>query len=276
MRFSCAQLKFLTQSHVRVLVAVEMGSKNHEVVPRDLISKISKTSCNLDSTITDLVRQDLLKRGHDAPYEGYSLTYTGYDNLALSALCKQGVLCAVGSVIGVGKESDVYLGETPGGRVVVVKIHRLGRTCFKAVKRSRSYHGPRRHASWMYLSRISAEREYELMGKLEAIPIPAPIAANRHIVVMEYLSNYTPLYKIVKLHNREAIKLALLEILERLREQGWAHGDYNEFNIMVRNDFKKVKIIDFPQMVRVEDERAEEYLARDRGAIERYFAAAQL
>lgn len=42
--------------------------------------------------------------------DGYKLTNTGYDFLALKALCLHGVVGAVGNQIGVGKESDVFIG----------------------------------------------------------------------------------------------------------------------------------------------------------------------
>jgi RIO kinase 2 len=46
---------------------------------------------------------------HDnTKYDGYRLTSLGYDYLALKALVSRGAVTAVGSQIGVGKESDVF------------------------------------------------------------------------------------------------------------------------------------------------------------------------
>ena len=42
--------------------------------------------------------------------DGYRLTILGYDYLALKALCTRNVVGSVGNKIGVGKESDVYVG----------------------------------------------------------------------------------------------------------------------------------------------------------------------
>ena len=42
------------------------------------------------------------------PYDGYRLTFKGYDYLALKALTKRGAVAAVGIQIGVGKESDIF------------------------------------------------------------------------------------------------------------------------------------------------------------------------
>ena len=45
----------------------------------------------------------------------------------------------MGRKIGVGKESDVYMGQGPGGEEVVLKFARLGRTSFRSIKRNRDY-----------------------------------------------------------------------------------------------------------------------------------------
>ncbi|KAI5180514.1 RIO kinase 2 [Nematocida sp. AWRm80] len=273
MRFTCTQLKFLSSSHFRVMLAIEMGSKNHEAVPVDLITKIASVKCNIHSIITDLVKQKFAKRIPDIGYEGYSLTYTGYDNLALYALSKEGVLSGMGTKIGVGKESDVYLGTAPDNSLVCVKIHRLGRVCFKTVKNNRDYHQNRKHASWMYLSRLSAEREYEYMHLLlNKVPIPKPISHNRHIIIMEYLSNYTTLSKIPRSNTLPSgLMSSLLTALDTIRDLGYSHGDFNEFNIMIRNDCKKFKVIDFPQMIPINDPKSQEYYQRDLQCIKTYF-----
>ena len=52
--------------------------------------------------------------------------------------CMQQVT-GLGRKIGVGKESDVYMGQGPGGEEVVLKFARLGRTSFRSIKRNRDY-----------------------------------------------------------------------------------------------------------------------------------------
>ncbi|OAG29566.1 RIO kinase 2 [Nematocida displodere] len=272
MRFTCEQIKFLSPEHFRVLLAIEMGSKNHEAVPVDLIAKISNAKCSISNVITDLIKQNLVKYIPNTVYEGYALTYTGYDNLALYALKKEGVIAGVGTKIGVGKESDLYLGQAPDKKLICVKIHRLGRICFRTVKNNRDYHQNRKYTSWMYLSRLSAEKEFEHMQILQkTVPMPLPIAQNRHVVIMEHLTNYTALSKVLKSTLPKGLKPTLLGIMEDIKELGYIHGDYNEFNIMLRNDGKKVKIIDFPQMIPTTDHKAQEYYQRDRECIETYF-----
>lgn len=256
------------------MLAIEMGSKNHEYVPLDLLLKIANVKCNISTVLKDLVKQAFVKVPQHTAHFGYALTHTGYDNLALHALSKEGVLQGMGVKIGVGKEADVYTGVAPNGQVVCVKIHRLGRTSFRTVKMNRDYHMHRKHTSWMYLSRLSAEREFAHMQSIyQSIPTPVPISQNRHIVVMEYLENYTALSKIPNPLSvlPKDLKNVLVAILDALYSFGYAHGDFNEFNIMIRKDFKQVKIIDFPQMVTTEHSKAKEYYKRDMMCIDKFF-----
>jgi RIO-like serine/threonine protein kinase len=40
---------------------------------------------------------------------------------------------------------------------------RLGRVSFRAIKEKRDYMGKRKSASWMYMSRLAAKKEWEFM-----------------------------------------------------------------------------------------------------------------
>lgn len=57
--------------------------------------------------ISNLAKYKLLHK-ESKKYEGYRLTYLGYDFLAIHSLVKKGVINSVGRQIGVGKESDVF------------------------------------------------------------------------------------------------------------------------------------------------------------------------
>lgn len=46
--------------------------------------------------------------------DGYKLTYSGYDYLALKALCIRGSVVGVGNQIGVGKEAGTLLSQCAG------------------------------------------------------------------------------------------------------------------------------------------------------------------
>jgi RIO kinase 2 len=102
-------------------------------------------------------------------YNGYRLSYLGYDILALHALLARGVVVSVGNQIGVGKESDIFEALDPDGGEVVLKLHRLGRTSFRAVRRSRDYLRGKSKASWLYMSRLAAVKEF---GRPSPLPLP--------------------------------------------------------------------------------------------------------
>lgn len=125
--------------------------------------------------------------------DGYRLTNTGYDYLALKSLTLRGSVASFGNQIGVGKESNIYVVADDEDNAICLKVHRLGRTCFRNIKEKRDYHGKRHKASWLYLSRISATREFAYMKALydRGFPVPKPIDFNRHCVVMELVQGYT-------------------------------------------------------------------------------------
>ncbi len=203
---------------------VETGSKNHEVVPTPLIVQLSglRTGSNgAHRSISILAKAGLIAKEKNVKYDGYRLTYGGLDYLSLHSHTKSDSIIHLGSQMGVGKESDIYLVTSPAQppapprytpnptnssrrssvtssrsstfaaqqrpEQAILKIHRLGRTSFRTLRTNRAYHGTRTaHVSWQNLSRLSAEKEFAAMYALHAagFPVPRPIACNRHTVVM--------------------------------------------------------------------------------------------
>ena len=108
-------IHYLTKEHFRVLIAVEMGMKNHELVPVPLIESLAALKrSNCYKIIQFLLKHKLVMHVNKV-YDGYALTYMGYDYLALKAFMKRGTVKRVGIKIGVGKESDIYLCEAGSG-----------------------------------------------------------------------------------------------------------------------------------------------------------------
>ena len=54
---------------------------------------------------------------------------------------------------------------------------RLGRTSFRKLKEKRDYHRHRHNTSWIYLSRLSAMKEYAYM-KVRPVTTPYPLNSN--------------------------------------------------------------------------------------------------
>jgi RIO kinase 2 len=204
-------------------------------------------------------------------YDGYRLTNTGYDYLALKTLTSRQVVSSFGNQIGVGKESNIYVVADSDDKPICLKLHRLGRTCFRNLKEKRDYHGRRHKAGWLYLSRISATKEFAYMEALSKrdFPVPKPIDVNRHCVLMELVNGY-PLCRLYDVENVENLYDDLMNLIVRFAQHGVIHGDFNEFNIMINNEEKPI-IIDFPQMMSVSHANAEMYFDRDVNCIREFF-----
>jgi len=101
---------------------------------------------------------------------------------------------------GVAEGEGQAISSTP--ELLALKLHRLGRTSFRTVKKNRDYLQSRRSASWLYLSRLAALKEFAYMKVLHdnGFPVPRPIDVNRHAVLMELVDNCTPLYAISRIY----------------------------------------------------------------------------
>ncbi|KAG6516210.1 hypothetical protein ZIOFF_026663 [Zingiber officinale] len=234
MKLDVNSLRYLSKDDFRVLTAVEMGMRNHELVPAELVDRIA----GLRHGGTYKVLKNLLKHKlvhHDSSkYDGFRLTYLGYDFLAIKTLVNRGVFNAVGRQIGVGKESDIFEVATEDGTILVMKLHRLGRMSFRAVKSKRDYLKHRSSYNWLYLSRLAALKEFAFMKALgeHEFPVPDAIDCNRHCVVMSLVQGY-PLVQVQQLQNTDEVLETIVGLVVRLAEHGLIHCDFNEFNIMI-------------------------------------------
>lgn len=264
-----------------------MGSKNHEIVPTPLIEKLSRLrggANGVHRSISALAKVGLIARVKEAKYDGYRLTYGGLDYLALHTHATRKDLYSVGSRIGVGKESDIMIVADHTGAQRVLKIHRLGRISFRTVKSNRDYLKNRASGSWMYLSRLAAMKEFAFMKALheEGFPVPVPLAQSRHTIVMTLVDAF-PLRQISDVPDPASLYADLIALILRFASHGLIHGDFNEFNILVKEEKvvsddgeESVKlepvVIDFPQMVSMEHQNAEMYFDRDVECIKRFFS----
>lgn len=264
-----------------------MGSKNHEIVPTPLIEKISRLrggASGVHRSISALAKVGLIARVKEAKYDGYRLTYGGLDYLALHTHAARKDLYSVGNRIGVGKESDIMVVADDTGAQRVLKIHRLGRISFRSVKSNRDYLRNRASGSWMYLSRLAAMKEFAFMKALreEGFPVPVPLAQSRHTIVMTLIDAF-PLRQISTVPDPASLYADLIALILRLASHGLIHGDFNEFNILIKEtktasedgQEESVKlepvVIDFPQMVSMEHQNADMYFDRDVNCIKRFF-----
>ena len=220
-------------------------------------------------------------------YSGIEVTVSSIEIETIINFLISGVISSIGQQIGVGKESDVYICSNDDGRQFAIKFHRLGRTCFRRVSDKRDYYQRRgqnhKTASWIYLSRLAATREFAFMKLLyehKLLPVPEPIDMNRHCIVMELIDGII-LNQIYLDNNNEQQQIEILYeklislMMKLTNEFGVVHGDFNEFNIMIRkreDGSLDPILIDFPQMISVHHELAQDYFDRDRDCIVDFFA----
>ena len=227
--------------------------------------------------------------------DGYRLTYGGLDYLSLHTHQKRSTLYSVGNQIGIGKESDIFVVASPTGTQHVLKIHRLGRISFRSVKANRDYLRNRNSGSWMYMSRLAALKEFTFMKALmeNGFSVPEPIAQSRHTIVMSLIDAF-PLRQVTEVPDPAGLYAELMEMILRLATFGLIHGDFNEFNILIKEERRPASqpeptpsglsptqsnpqttlipvLIDFPQMVSVDHANAAMYFDRDVNCIKRFF-----
>ncbi len=255
----------------RVLQGIELGMAQYEFVPLDAVARYA--GIRMEETehwLSLLDEKDLIWRQTEG-YTGYILNYTSYDLLALNALVKGEIIDALGSSLGMGKEADVLEALTPSGERVAVKFHRLGRVSFRDTRRKREYLAGGRHISWLYQSRLAAEKEFTALTLVykAGVSVPKPIFQNRHTVVMERIDGH----QLSEVFNIEDPLFLLNDIIGNIRKAysvGIIHSDLSDFNIIVTNP-GDIYIIDWPQYISSSHPNATETLERDVKNILTYF-----
>jgi len=258
--------KELTKKDFRILTGIEIEMKNWEWVPVPELQKYTEMPPEKLSYHLKRLRRQKMVVGTLDPYEGYKIYFEAYDALALNTYVQRKTFSAVGSEIGVGKESVVIevLKEPEiaiaDPEVLILKLHREGRTSFKQVKRTREHLVGKEHFSWIYAARLAANREFTIMKKLYPdISIPKPIDQNRHTIVME-VAKGSELSK-TKVLDPEWYLDEILKQIRLVYGKGIIHNDLSEYNIFVSDE--GVQLIDWPQYITKDHPHAEELLKRD-------------
>lgn len=363
MRLDAAVVRYLSEEDLRVLKALESAmfssppplartpstalakkDKKHRRIQTQVPLKAICTESRMRpggcrKVLFDLARRKLVSVDHSSSSSSkldnpkkigggdtsgeFRLTYAGFDALALQEMADRETVVGVGRKVGVGKESDIYLGNSGSeAKEVALKFHRLGRTSFRSVKNNRDYfpstaggdapgseQGP---VCWLWMSKLAASREYAFMCALHAagLPVPKPVDHSRHLIAMEYIggasgdcmaseSESARLLANVRKDDIRAwiegtgigYEQMLSELYDELMQDildlaghGLIHGDFNEFNLMLRLPLTKQAsqqgnermsrfvMIDFPQMISTKHPEAQRYFARDINGIRTFFA----
>ncbi|MDR2943756.1 MAG: serine/threonine protein kinase [Methanosarcinales archaeon] len=258
--------KDLTPRDFRILTGIEIEMKNYEWVPVLELKKYAGLSAEKLSYHLERLRRKKMVVGTLDPYDGYKIYFEAYDALALHTYVQRKTIAAVGSEIGVGKESVVVEVlkepeiEIADPEVLILKLHREGRTSFKQVKRTREHLVGKEHFSWIYAARLAAKREFTIMKHLYPdISIPKPIDQNRHTILME-VARGSELSK-TKVLDPDWYLDEILSQIRLVYSKGIIHNDLSEYNIFVSDE--GVQLIDWPQYITKDHPHAEELLRRD-------------
>jgi RIO kinase 2 len=269
MKLDPTVMRTMDRTDFRVLEAIEMGQiqKQQEIVTLVQIHQLSNLRHGgSHKIVSSLLRDKLISHETQGGMDGYRLTNAGYDILALYALKRHNIVAALGQKIGTGKESDIYLASSPSGRQVVLKFHRLGRTSFRNVRKKRDYFNNQkqneRTNNWLFLSKLSAKKEYAFMKALYDVQysVPQPIYYNRHVICMNLIRGM-PLYQV---HGKQlSVEVARdiyeqsITLISKLAIQhGLIHCDFNEYNLLV--DLSGIQAI-------VTDDTADPYVRHSGG-----------
>jgi len=251
-----------------LLSGVEQGMRFSEYVAREKLTEFSRlTTEDVDYRLDRCADRGLVER-KTIQYEGFKLTFEGYDTLALHTFAERDTIEGVGSPLGVGKESDVY--EAQSYKPVALKYHREGYTNFREVMKEREYTADRDHVSWLYTARKAAEREYDALETLyPEVSVPQPVDTNRHAIVMEKIDGVE--LSRTKLEPEQVLPILdlVLDEMQTAYREGYVHADMSEYNVFVTNE--GVVVFDWPQAVPTDHENAKELLTRDVENIVSYF-----
>ncbi|RJX44257.1 serine/threonine protein phosphatase [Halonotius aquaticus] len=251
-----------------LLSGIEQGMRFSEWVQHEEIPKYAElTAEEVEYRIDRCMRHELIER-KTIQYEGYQLTFEGYDALALRTFAERDTFDGIGAPLGVGKESDVY--EVQSFRPMALKYHREGYTNFREVQREREYTADRDHVSWLYTARQAAEREFEtLEGLYPDVSVPRPVDQNRHAIVMEKLTGAELSHAELESEQVVGVLELIIEEMAAAYDAGYVHADMSEYNVFVDTD--GVTIFDWPQAVSTDHDNARELLERDLENIYSYF-----
>jgi RIO kinase 2 len=251
-----------------LLSGVEQGMRFSEWVAREKLPEFSRlTAEDVDYRLDRCERRGLLER-KTIQYEGFRLTFEGYDALALHTFAERETIDGVGAPLGVGKESDVY--EVRSYKPLALKFHREGYTEFREVMREREYTADREHVSWLYTARKAAEREYDALETVYPdVSVPRPVDQNRHAIVMDRIDGVE--LANAALEDGQAVPVLDLVLAEMAAayEAGYVHADMSEYNVFVDTD--GVTVFDWPQALPTDHENADELLVRDVENVVGYF-----
>jgi RIO kinase 2 len=243
-----------------LLSGLEQGMRFSEWVNLEKLPDYADMSReNTEYRLNRCADRELVER-KTMQYEGYRLTFEGYDCLALRTFSERGTVEGMGAPLGVGKESDVY--EVQSYRPMALKFHREGYTEFRKVDKEREYTADKQHVSWFYTARKAAEREHEVLASLYPdVSVPRPVDQNRHAILMETFDGVELARASFPPEQVTGVCDLVLRETRDAHDAGYVHADMSQHNVAVAES--GVTVFDWPQAVATDHENAAELLERD-------------
>lgn len=198
--------------------------------------------------------------------------------MVITKMVNDGILKSVRSHFAAGKESRLYIAETPDGRYVALKIYLTVSSEFK--KRIQYIAGDPRFSDIKKDTRnfisMWARKEFKnLKTAHEAgVRVPAPIAVEKNVLVMEFVGDD---------EGRVAVPLAYGEVAQRdynevveqiitlYKKANLVHADLSEYNIF-KSPKGELMLFDFGSAVDIRHPNSKQFLIRDVQNVNRFFA----
>lgn len=213
--------------------------------------------------------------------EDYQVVEEVFDMPTLMVITKMvndGVLKSVRSHFAAGKESKLYIAETPDGKHVAVKIYLTVSSEFK--KRMQYIAGDPRFSDIKKDTRsfIAAWAKKEFKNLKTAhdagVRVPAPIAVEKNVLVMEYIGDEEG-HVAVPLGDGEVTQADYDEVIRQLtllyKKANLVHADLSEYNVF-KSPKGDVMLFDFGSAVDVRHPNSKQFLVRDIQNVNRFFA----
>ncbi len=213
--------------------------------------------------------------------EDYQVMEGVFDLPTLKVIAKMvddGVLKSVKSHFAAGKESKLYIAETPEGKYVAVKIYLTVSAEFK--KRMQYIAGDPRFSEIKKDTRsfIAAWAKKEFKNLKTAhdagVRVPAPIAVEKNVLVMEFIGDDEGRVAI-PLGDDEVTQEDYDEVVRQVtmlyKKANLVHADLSEYNVF-KSPKGEVMLFDFGSAVDVRHPNSKQFLVRDIQNVTRFFA----
>jgi RIO kinase 1 len=199
-------------------------------------------------------------------------------SMALLKLKERDAIQKMYGTIESGKESVVFLADTPEDERVIVKIYmnQAGgfRDMYQYLRGDKRFQGVKKDRKSVIEE--WCKKEFKNLKKAEKVlKCPKPIAFRKNILVMEFIGeDFSPYPKLKDVHieNPEAGFQRVLDDIKRLwQEEKLVHGDLSEYNILLDSE-GELYFIDFSQGIHTSHPEAEELLKRDIENVANFFS----